>query len=278
MYVARGGANTEPFLVRNVIGNAIEITPRANVEALRVVIINPVRGTHGEKYYEQLKPEQSVQVPVPPPYGIVLLGAFIDGQAWEGWCAVLRPSELQLHCDAPKTAKPGSHVQVTLKTGITDRVIPVQLIVKDARLIAQSDTQVEFAARIKANINEWQQRSVTGVVERQLAQVNMMQRMFRHAIMTTSSMPTIMPVMAAPASLTGAPYMPTSAMRTPTGAIRMVMPEAAPTPPAQLTNVRLSFPEVVHNSLVRVQGETSVEVKLGDGMTRYSIEAFALFP
>ena len=142
MYIARGGANTEPFLVRNVIGNAIEITPRADVEALRVVVVNPVRGTSGEKYYEQLKIDQHVQIPVPQPYGIVLLGAFIDGQAWEGWCAVLRPSALQLQCEAPKTAKPGNRVKVTLKTGITEHEIPVQLIVKDARLIAQSDTQV----------------------------------------------------------------------------------------------------------------------------------------
>ncbi len=277
MYVARGGANTEPFLVRNVIGNAIEITPRADVEALRVVIVNPVRGTRGEKYYEQLKPEQSIQVPVPPPYGIILLGAFIDGQAWEGWCAVLRPSELELQCEAPKEAKPGSRVQVTLKTGITERAVPVQLIVKDARLIAQSDPQVEFAARIKDNISEWQQQSVTGMVERQLAQVNTVQRMFRRMMMSTTAMPTAMPVMA-PASPAGAPYMLNSTMRTPAGAIGMVAPKAAPIPAAQLTKVRLSFPEVVHNSIVRVQGEAIVEVKLGDSMTRYSIEAFALSP
>ena len=47
---------------------------------------------------------------------------------------------------------------------------------------------------------------------------------------------------------------------------------------SQYTNVRLSFPEVIHNSIVKVQGETQVEVKLGDSMTRYSIEAFALSP
>ena len=277
MYVARGGANTEPFLVRNVIGNAIEITPRADVETLRVVIINPVRGTSGEKYYEQLKPDQSIQVPVPPPYGIVLLGAFIDGQAWEGWCAVLRPSELQLHCEAPKEAKPGSRVQVTLKTGISDCVVPVQLIVKDARLIAQSDPQIEFAARIKANISVWQQQSITGIVERQLAQINTMPRMFRRTMMSTSSMAGVMPMMAIPASPVGAPSILNSAMRTPVAGGK-AMPQATPDVSAQLTNVRLSFPEVVHNSIVRVQGEASVEVKLGDSMTRYSIEAFALFP
>ena len=276
MYVARGGANTEPFLVRNVIGNAIEITPRADVEALRVVIINPVRGTSGEKYYEQLKPDQSIQVPVPPPYGIVLLGAFIDGQAWEGWCAVLRPSDLQLQCIAPEEAKPGSRVKVILKTGMTDRVVPVQLIVKDARLIAQSDTQVEFAARIKANIGEWGLRSVTGTIERQLSQVNAMPRVFRRMMMNTATMTDIMPMMATPPSPAGGPQILSSTMRAPTG--DLAMPIAPPVLPTQLTNVRLSFPEVIHNSIVRVQGEAIVEVKLGDGMTRYTVEAFALSP
>ncbi len=270
MYIARSGANTEPFLVRHLIGNAVEITSRANVEALRVVIINPVRGTSDEKYYEQLQEGQSIQVPVPPPYGIVLLGAFVDGQAWEGWCAVMRPSKLQVQCEAPKEAKPGSRVMVTLKTGIADHVVPVQLIVKDARLIAQSDTQVEFAARIKANVSEWQQQSATGVVERQLAQVNMMPRVFRRAMMGPAAT-SVMPMMAM-SSPTGGPYLLdhlASAISAPAGA-----PEMA----AQLTNVRLSFPEVVHNSIVKVQGETHVEVKLGDSMTRYSIEAFALSP
>jgi len=275
MYISRGGANTEPFLVRHLIGNAIEITPRADIEALRVIVVNPVRGMSGEKYYEQLKAEQNIQVPVPPPYGIVLLGAFVDGQAWEGWCAVLRPSELRMECEAPKEAKPGSHVMVTLKTGITDRVVPVQLIVKDQRLIAQSDTQVEFAARIKANISEWQQQSVTGVIDRQLSRVNTMPRMFRRAMGSTIIGATVMPMLASRAPA-GAERMFAPVMNTPMVADNIATSQE--TIESQLTNVRLSFPEVIHNSIVKIQGEAQVEVKLGDSMTRYSIEAFALSP
>ncbi len=275
MYVAKSGANTEPFVVRHLIGKAIEITPRVAVEAIRVVTVNPTRGISSEKYYEQLKPEQSLQVPVPPAYGIILLGAFIDGRAWEGWCVVLRPSELQLQCETLKEAKPGSRITVTLKTGIADRVIPVQLIVKDSRLIAQSDPQVEFAACIKANCGEWQQQSATGVVEKQLSQVNKPHPvMYRRAMMHSSASAGPMPMMAGSA---GVPQMLASPMRVPTGAINMPEMQKA-VAPAQLTPVRLSFPEVVHNSIVKVQGEASVEVKLGDSMTQYSIEVFALSP
>ena len=45
---------------------------------------------------------------------------------------------------------------------------------------------------------------------------------------------------------------------------------------SQLAKIRLQFPEIIYNKIVPVQGEASVEVKLGDSMTRYSIEAFAL--
>ena len=149
MYVMHGGSNTEPFLVRNVIGREVEITSRVDADMLRAVIIDPARGTSEESLHEQLKANDTIRLPILTPYGIVLLGAFVEGKAWEGWCAVLCPSDLQLQCEAPKEARPGARVTVTLKTGIADRVVPVQLIVKDQRLIASSDPQVELAACIK---------------------------------------------------------------------------------------------------------------------------------
>src|SRR5438874_11187037 len=45
-----------------------------------------------------------------------------------------------------------------------------------------------------------------------------------------------------------------------------------------MVKMRLQFPEIVYNNIVRVQEQASVEVTLGDSMTRYSIEAFALAP
>ena len=66
----------------------------------------------------------------------------------------------------------------------------------------------------------------------------------------------------------GAPQMATSvAQKAATATVPI-----APT----LAKVRLQFPEIISNTIVMVQGEASVEVKLGDSMTRYSIEAFAL--
>ena len=51
-----------------------------------------------------------------------------------------------------------------------------------------------------------------------------------------------------------------------------------PSPTPALTKVRLQFPEIIYNNIIRGQGEAKVEITLGDSMTRYSIEAFALSP
>lgn len=295
MYISRGGANTEPFIARRLVGQEIEIMPRVDVNFVRVVVVNPVRGTSGEKVYQHVKAEQGIRIPVPPPYGIVLLGAFIDGEAWEGWCTVLRPQELQLQCEAPKEVKPGSNVTITLKTGVKDRDIPVQLIVKDQRLIASTDPQVEFAAAIKKNISEWEQQSMTGKIERKLTEINPFGIRY-NAYLTTASGPyptgpfpvaapmtaptSMPPITSAPRqSFEGGPQM-TYAASMP----GMLAPTALPTSIAQarssveLAKVRLSFPEVIHNSIVHVRNQELVEVTLGDSMTNYTVEAFALSP
>ena len=297
MYISRGGANTQPFLARRLVGQEIEITPRVNVDFLHVVVVNPVRGTSGEKVYQQVKAEQGLRIPVPPPYGIILLGAFIDGEPWEGWCAVLRPQELQLQCDAPKEAKPGSNVTITLKTGVKERIVPVQLIVKDQRLIAPSDPQVEFAASIKQNMSDWQQQSMTGKVERKLTEIQPFGKMYRARLTQASGpypagpfpvaspigrppLPPLMSTTSAPQqSFEGVPQVAYATAKPGT-----LAPTSLPTsvvqasPAIELAKVRLSFPEIIHNSIVHVRGQESVEVTLGDSMTRYTIEAFALSP
>ena len=314
MYIARGGSNTEPFVVQRVIGNEVEITARADAEMLRVVVVDPARNTFEEKVYEQLKSGQSVHHAIAAPYGMVLLGAFIGGSAWEGWTTVLRPPMLQVQCEAPKEAKPGARVTVRLKTNMADRIVPVQLIVKDQRLTAPSDPLVEFAACIKKSLNEWSKLNKTGKVERQLSQLGgyRMRNPYRpHMVafarmagqtMATSPMspqpmtqayavqqgvapmaamsPGVMQPAAPVASMVeGESVQQAAGMRVhEVKAVglgeRVVAPNATP----MLTKMRLQFPEIVYNDIVRVQGEVSVEVKLGDSMTRYSIEAFALVP
>jgi hypothetical protein len=297
MYIMPGGSNTAPFLVQRVIGGEVEISARVEVEMLRAVVVDPAHGTSEESLHEQLSANKSIRLPVPQPYGIVLLGAFIEDKAWEGWCAVLHPADLQLQCEAPQTAKPGARITVTLKTSVTDRVVPVQLIVKDQRLIAPSDPQVELAACIKKNLGAWHEQSYTGEVDLQLADLRQPQVLYRAVGASAVRDPLPVPV-APPSFAPQSAFTQASATAVPTsGMLQMAREEkargrtAADTlvtgegergsetkPAATLTRVRLQFPEIIYNNIVRVQDEAKVEITLGDSMTRYSIEAFALSP
>ncbi len=283
LYITRGGSNTEPFLVRRVVGSEVEITARAAVSLLRVVVTNAARDTFQEQLYRDVKPEQVIRMPVPAPYGVVLLGAFIDDKAWEGWCTVLHSTNLQLQCEAPRQAKPGAHITVTLKTALSDRTIPVQLIVKDQRLVTTSDPQVEFAARIKENLTHWREQTTTGEVERQLGQVNVFRygtaggRFTPHIVAS----PMLAPAGAIPASPDIArPMVPMNArpMMALEAQAKDITQASVAAPAATLTRVRMQFPEIFYHNILAVRGQANVEVTLGEGMTRYTIEAFALSP
>lgn len=294
IHIARGGRNNEPFLARSIMGREIEITPRIAVEMLRVVVVKPGQGEgkYAETLYEQLSPEQSVKVPVPAPYGLVLLGAFVEGKAWEGWCAVLRPSDLQVDCQVPKEARPGDRVTIQLKTNAAGRNIPVQLIVKDQRLIASSDPQVELAACIKKNLTSWDKEAYTGSISRKLSDAGAgpVTLTSYYAGSAFPLPPPVMPMMSAPPMpspgglaprvRSGGIHLPRIDKSKPLAVSAGVVPDQSggetSVATAILTKVRMQFPEVIYNSLLNVDGEMSVEVKLGDSMTSYTVEAFAL--
>ena len=275
LYITRGGSNNEPFVVQRVVGSEAEITPRVPVEMLKVVMVDAARATRKELVFENLPAGEVLRLPVVAPYGVMVLGALIDGRAWEGWCTILRPSAMQLQCEAPKEARPGTHITVKLKVAGTDRPVPTQLIVKDARLIAASDPQVELAARIKKHLTSWREHSKTGYVERKLADHAPRFRAMQPRMMVGGrAIPPSPPQFMATASI--APAVASLAYApAPSGGMATAKHEGVSAAP---TKIRLSFPEVIFNEIVMVQGETEVEVKLGDGITRYSVEAFALEP
>jgi hypothetical protein len=288
LHVAPRGGNTSPFLVSQVIGEEVELVAREQVDLLRVVIMAPAAGEIAqEKIRENVAAGERLTLMVPAPYGLLLVGAFVKGKPWEGWCAVIRPSDLKLETAAPDKARPGERVKIMLRTNRPEKIVPVQLIVKDQRLIAPSDPQVELAARIKAALTTERGKLNTGAPEANL-----------YAAGYEPPPPPMPPPMAFAAMPAAAP------MARGGGPMRfagraMAAPMAQPLSSSQLerlaymemgenqampleeakatlTPIRVEFPEVIHNSIVYVQGQAEVVVKLGDALTTYVIEAFAL--
>jgi hypothetical protein len=301
LYIAERGTNTTPFLVSEVIGEKVNVVARAGADLLRVVMVSPATGEVTEALQENVAPGTELSIKTPAPYGMLLVGAFINGKAWEGWCAVVRPSELSLEITTPAKAKPGERVKLTLRTNQPDRVVPVQVIVKDQRLIAPSDPQVELAARIKAALPQdgWH----PGEPGANLYAAGYEPPIpppgaFYARAMTLAGgapMPMAAPMLAPQSAPKGGGsllkrFADTAAAPVALGAMvaeaatdllardraAAAAPEAQPAATATLTPIRIEFPEVIYNSIVYVKGQEEVTVKLGDALTVYSIEAFAL--
>ncbi|HEY7349110.1 MAG TPA: hypothetical protein VH599_12425 [Ktedonobacterales bacterium] len=289
LYVSPRGMNTSPFLVSQVIGEEVELVAREQVDLLRAVMIAPTTGETAQiKTQANIASGARLTLTVPAPYGLLLVGAFVKGKAWEGWCAALRPSGLKLETRAPSKAKPGERVKIILRTNRPDQVVPVQVIIKDQRLITPSDPQVELAARIKAALTTERGRLGIGAPGASLYAAGYEPPLPpAPPMMTFAGMPP-----AAPAGRGGWGRMGGRAMAmvaaAPQAAPYEVMaraitisPEKSAAEPAQaakaeLTPIRVEFPEVIHNSIVYVKGQAEVAVKLGDALTTYSIEAFGL--
>ncbi|HEU5198228.1 MAG TPA: hypothetical protein VFU32_01250, partial [Ktedonobacterales bacterium] len=310
LHVAERGRNTSPFLVSRVIGEEVELVTRESASLMRVVVVSPATGEIAqENMREQVAPGTRLTLTVPAPYGLVLVGAFVNGKPWEGWLAAIRPSDLKLEILSPAKAKPGERVKMTLHTNQPEKVVPVQIIVKDQRLIAPSDPQVELAARIKAALTSESSKSHTGAPGANLYAAGYEPPappypLYQRALAMSAppgvafAMPPPAP-MGPPQARAGGRFGPQVVMRaaaamTPRApaqdestlvgghddmmAFEAVEKEegAAAAGKATLTPMRVEFPEVVHNSIVYVKGQAEVEVKLGDALTTYTIEAFAL--
>jgi hypothetical protein len=302
LYIAERGTNTSPFLVSDVIGEKVNVIARAGADLLRVVMVAPATGEVIETLQENVAPGTQFSIKTPAPYGALVVGAFVNGKAWEGWCAVVRPSELALEITTPTKAKPGERVKLGLKTNQPDRVVPVQVIVKDQRLIAPSDPQVELAARIKAALPQhgWH----PGEPGANLYAAGYDPPLpppgayFARAMTLAGGapMPMAAPAMAPQSAPKGGGlllkrFADTAAAPVALGAVALdsvishipvareraaTTPEAQPAATATLTPIRVEFPEVVYNSIVYVKGQEEITVKLGDSLTTYSVEAFAL--
>ncbi|HET8844802.1 MAG TPA: hypothetical protein VFN35_25240, partial [Ktedonobacteraceae bacterium] len=300
--IASRGQNTSPFLVSEVIGEEIQLVARAGADLVRAVMYSPATGEVTEHLQEQVAAGTKLTLKTPAPYGLLLVGAFIKGKPWEGWCVVVRPSDLNLAIFAPKQARPGKRVTITLRTDQPERAVPVQMIVKDQRLIAPGDPQVELAARIKATLPDsskgaWKPGEPSASlyaagfdfptpilpVQGSMSMPSALQPM-RSGI----GFPPTMPMPAGPrksgnvvrrlaevAAAAPVALAQTALTRREDGASQAA-PKAQTANTSMLTPIRVEFPEVIHNSLVSVTGQAEVTIKLGDSLTNYTIEAFAL--
>lgn len=153
IFLSEGASHDSPFQLERVDGRVARLTAVAGAEAVSVVLVDPTSPptTAARPTLERrdVAPGEVLELPVPGPMGVLAIGAFVEGQPWEGWAVVLAPDGLEPTVEVHGERVPGGEVTVEVRTkGGADAA--VYLVVKDARLLGSDTPASLLAAQLKA--------------------------------------------------------------------------------------------------------------------------------
>ncbi|MBI4851082.1 MAG: hypothetical protein HY819_04555 [Acidobacteria bacterium] len=268
--------------------------------------------TGGRKQFnfEMLTSGDVIEIDIPAPTAILAIGAYIEGKAWEGWAAVVSPSEIMPKIKLPEVCRPSSEIKIEVELE-SDSNSAVYLIVKDARLLSSDTASSRLAGQIKELVEKTSQKLMLGnpedklrnyISQPMLASIPMPTAMRSIAPVQTLGL-TPMPMMPVPASAPGAGAIPVAEAflesttigaapvtagksSFPTGSLKKAMPSVSKSESSQDSEgqgtssskpTTVEDPEVLFADLVEVKnGLASITLELGDAFADYIVEAFAI--
>ncbi len=143
-YMARALAGAGHFDASHTwLARAREMGWRLSEEELAQVA--DLRGQR-EIYRDVLEPGQSFELDVPAPLGLLAVGCYVQGRAFEGWAAVVPACELSANLATPEAARPEEEVELTVEAPAG---ASVYMLVRDARLSRQDTPETSLANRLK---------------------------------------------------------------------------------------------------------------------------------
>jgi hypothetical protein len=153
LYLEEGAVRNTPFHLERVdaaVARLLAATPAGPVCVVAVDLREPSRRVEVRR--DAVAVREAIEVEVPGPLALVVIGALVGGKAWEGWAAVVWPEELAPRLGVPERCVPGAEVTVEVETGGSDAA--VYLVVKDARLLSPDTPGSRLAGQIKATVEE----------------------------------------------------------------------------------------------------------------------------
>lgn len=262
-----------------------------------------------EKELERLRAGQSFELELPEPTSVIAVGAYVNGEPWEGWAATIAPADMAPTITVPDRVAPGDMVRVEVDTGRRGDDVSLYLVVKDARLLTPDTPESRLAGAIKAVAERASKELAVGKPTRTLAQAAPPPP----PPVSYSAMPMGMPMAARggfgppPAAGGFGPPPPMAAlpraraMPARPGAVPAFMPPPAPftgAPPAYAEETLAAIgptdagpyreaaappppsveePEVLFAGLVDTSaGRGAVSLRLGPDFADYVIDAFAV--
>jgi hypothetical protein len=311
IFLSEGAVRATPFRLERVDAGRARLTAVAAVETAQIVILDPTAPLDGPRTIalDDVVAGQVIDLDVPGPMALVLIGAWIDGAAWEGWATVITKETIAPSITAPATAAPGGDAVIHVATGRATDDASVYVVIKDARLLTPDTPASRLAGGLKAFAEAAGHALAVGAPTRTLASAiptppppsmpyeanwDELDGMPLPALaaprgMVEGAAPSMLPQGArspsvAPPSHRSRSSVPASAprrSRPPGGRTPSVAPKGAIAGPYREASAQTppSFdePEVLFAGLVATQGgRATVSVRLGRDFADYLVEAFVI--
>ncbi len=170
------------YLRRAIEDGWVELSHMANDDDLACLRGYPpfdvlCAGGTRELFMEFVDSGQVLEVHGFAPVTILAIGAIVEKNPWEGWAALLAPSQLAPKIDLPEQCLPGQKLSFEVQTEAKDASI--YCIVKDARLISTDTPGTRLAAHIKDYVDSASKQLKVGRPDLDLKTVNDIHRVGR---------------------------------------------------------------------------------------------------
>lgn len=271
LWLDRGPIRSTPFQLERVDTHKARLTARTAIDTASLVVFDAMGG-HQERELGGLAAGAVVEVDVPEPMGLLALGAFVQGEPFEGWAAVMRPSSVSVAISVPEKCTPGEEARIELDTGREGDDASVYVVVKDARLLSTDTPTSRLAGGLKAHAERAGRVLDVGKVDTRLSGVMPAEPEFdmeRERGVVYSAVP------AGGEWEDDGSY---SSMSIDSTAALAAAPSTGANREAGSPSSRMSQePEVLFAGLVETRkGRASLPVRPGPGFADYLVEAFVL--
>ncbi|MGK7944298.1 MAG: hypothetical protein AB4058_07500, partial [Microcystaceae cyanobacterium] len=132
----------------------VQLQWRTDCEASRLLLLDLKGNVIEERDLGAIQAGEMTDIPVTPPACVLIIGAWIGNQAWEGWSILLASDQGELTIDLPETARPSEEITLSIHSSYP---ASIYLSIKDNRLMG-SESQTRLAANLKEEfeaINNW---------------------------------------------------------------------------------------------------------------------------
>jgi hypothetical protein len=153
IYLSEGTRRDSPFRLERVDATRARLIATAPTGPVCVVAVDLL--THKQRQEvvrATVSAGEVIEVDVPGPAAVVLVGAFVEGVAWEGWAAVVHPDRWTPRIRVPDGCAPGTDVAFEVDTERPDLEGVVYLVVKDPRLQSGQTPSSCLAGQIKSTV------------------------------------------------------------------------------------------------------------------------------